>query len=190
MSHVDKAAQAAFYRTNYSSKDCRPISESHPSELGTREALTLFLDAKVVKGLAEATLYNYRWRLEYFARAYPRVPTSPQPIEAFLTRLVGPHSRGTYYRLFRNFYRWLVRRRLISRNPIKQIEPPKLPRQVARSLTLADLRTLLVHRSHPPGVRAMLFLLADTGLRLGKAVSVRSRRQFGHRAVVVRGKTE
>ena len=187
MSNVNGAVQLAFEPWAASvTNGSRPDADE---SLGTREALTLFLDAKAVKGLTPTTLYNYQWRLEQFARFCPRLPTSPEPIEAFLGQHIGPHSRDTYYRLFRNLYRWLVRRRLIKHNPIKKIEPPKLPRKVARSLTRVDLQQLLSHPSHPPEVSALLFLLADTGLRLGEALSIRTQSQFGYGTVVVSGKT-
>jgi len=144
----------------------------------TKHAVTLFLTAKQAKGLSASTLDVYHYRLNLFARQFPHLPITPEPIESWLANPSWTaESRETYYRLLRNFYRWLARRKQIS-NPISEVEPPILRRKIARSLNNQELVQLLTWPGHAPAIRAFLYLLADTGLRLSEALSVSSRSKF------------
>ena len=139
----------------------------------TTDAICLFLNAKRAKGLSEYTLAVYDYRLQKFARTYPELVTSSSDIEAFLVNAgPSPENRDTYYRLLRNFFGWLHRRRHIKRNPVRDVEPPRLPFKIARSLTRQSLHQLLLYPAHSVPVSAFLYLLADTGLRLSEALSI------------------
>ncbi len=155
----------------------------------TLEACGRFLLAKQAKGLSPRTLETYRYRLFIFARFAPELPMSAEELEEFLS-LTGPtqHTRETYFRLLRNLYRWLVRRGALRHNPLAEVEPPVLPKKIARSLSKEELASLLQHPSHSRVVRAFLFLLADTGLRLSEALSVRTTDQVYRNTVFVTGK--
>ena len=154
----------------------------------TAEAVTAFLIAKTSRGLSARTIASYTYRLRAFARMCPALPSSPEPIEAFLAQ-TGPSldNRETYFRLLRNLYRWLHRRQMIEGNPIDLVEKPKLTRKVARSLGIEELSQLLNHPNHSPAARAFLHLLADTGLRLSEALSVTDHR-IGLTTITVVGK--
>ncbi|KKN15311.1 hypothetical protein LCGC14_0987330 [marine sediment metagenome] len=156
----------------------------------TRDSMAVFLTAKAAKGLSPRTIETYSYRLGIFARRFPKLPVCPEPIEGFLAN-VGPtqETRETYYRLLRNFYRFLRRRRLIHSNPLDQIEPPILQPKVARSLKPEQLRLLLTNPDHPAQVRAFLYLLADTGLRLSEALAIDRVEKLGLDTVVTTGKT-
>lgn len=156
----------------------------------TMEAVGQFLSAKRAKGLSPKTLAPYRYRLTLFARLHAALPMDPATIEAFLSQIgPSPENRETYYRLLRNLYRWLRRRKLIGENPIEDIEAPRLPRKVARALTLEQVHQLLNHPDHSEQVRAFLSLLADTGIRLSEALSVDAPEAVGEQTILVRGKT-
>ena len=155
----------------------------------TTKSIAVFMATKQAKGLSQLTLDSYQYRLGAFARYYRKLPTRPAQIEHFLAQ-AGPSqaNRETYYRLFRNFYNVLTKRRMIKANPVLQLDPPRLPRKVARSLTLDQLGTLLHHPSHTPQIRAFLWLLADTGIRLSEALSITAGSINGH-ITLVDGKT-
>ena len=139
----------------------------------TTKAIAIFMAVKATKGLSPRTLTEYQYKLAMFANTHPKLPQKVKPIESFLVQ-TGPSldTRDTYYRLLRNFYNVLMRRMIVSSNPIRLIEAPKVPRKVARSLTPAQLGQLLHCLHLRPQVRAFLFLLADTGVRLSEALSV------------------
>ena len=155
----------------------------------TADAIDSFLTSKRTKGLSERTLASYSYRLKVFARLQPELLTDPTSIESFLAK-TGPslENRETYYRLLRNFYNVIVKRRLVSSNPVLEIESPLLRPKLARSLAPEALNLLLTHPSHSPHIVAFLYLLADTGIRLSEALSV-SANDFGSGTVVVTGKT-
>ncbi len=155
----------------------------------TIDAVSAFLAAKTARGLTHRTLETYQYRLNIFARYYPVLPTLPAQIDAFLAR-VGPtqETRETYYRLLRNLYRFLNRRELTTVNPVAGVEAPIVRPKVARSLTPEQLSILLMYPGHSEQLRAFLYLLTDTGLRLSEALSITSAAQVGLDTVVVNGK--
>ncbi len=156
--------------------------------LPTRELVDRFLAAKMAKGLRPKTLTGYASGLNRFARMYPDLPEDPCEIESFLLD-TGPtlETRDTYYRLLRNFYRWLMARQRIVTNPMILVEAPRLKPKVPRGLTPDELYQLLSFPGHTPRRRAFLHLMADTGLRLGEALSVEEDK-VGERTVHVDGK--
>ena len=158
----------------------------------TTDAVETFLIAKTSKGLSPSTLDMYRYRLHIFARLNPDLLLGSARIEHFLAR-VGPtqETREAYYRLLRNFYGWLAHRRLIrkNQNPLPRIETPLLRRRVARSLNIEQLGLLLTFPGHPEQVRAFLYLLADTGLRLSEAQAIHDLTNRGLDSVITSGKT-
>lgn len=157
--------------------------------MDTTQAIELFIVGKQAKGLSRHTLDHYRYRLGVFAKTYPSLPTDPSSIASFLVG-AGPsqENRETYYRLLRNFYNVLVKRHLLTSNPVLELEAPVLRRKVARALTVTDLGHLLSYPGHSTQMSAFLHLLADTGLRLSEALSVRAQ-DIGERIVKVTGKT-
>ena len=89
--------------------------------------------------------------------------------------------------MLRTFYRWLEAQGRIGHSPIEDLEPPIVPRTVARSLSKEELCQLLNYE-HRPVDKAVLWLLVDTGLRIGEAVSIREPSQFRSGMVAVKGK--
>lgn len=156
----------------------------------TRDAVIAFLAAKAAKGLSPRTIETYSYRLGIFAKDCPTLPNKTVTIEHFLAK-VGPsqETRESYYRVLRNLYRFLCRRHAVVKNPIAEIEPPRLRPKVARSLKPDHVRLLLTEPGHPAQVRAFLYLLADTGLRLSEALAIDRVEKIGLNTVVTTGKT-
>ena len=154
----------------------------------TLDLVARFLDAKSAKRLAKKTLDSYGYSLNRFAACSSRLPLTPEMVESFL-RAQGPTDETieTYYRVLHNFYGWLKSRQITSRNPMIDVERPVLRKKVAASLTREELTLLLTHPSHHSAVRAMLFLLADTGIRIAEALSLQPAE--GEALVKVVGKT-
>ena len=88
-----------------------------------------------------------------------------------------PRSISRLIASMRRFYRYALRENLISTDPTLQIESPKLPRSLPKSLNEQEVEDLL----NAPNVldsiglrdRAMLELLYASGLRVSELVTVR-----------------
>lgn len=141
------------------------------SRLSTSRLSGAFLTAKRSAGLSPATLESYEYHLGHFAERCPKLPRSPEPIEAFLVSIPGSRYRWNHYVTLRTFYRWLVKRRRL-RNPIPSVERPRLESPVPVYLEDEELGRLLNHPGHPDRDRALLWLLADNGMRIGEAHSI------------------
>ena len=157
--------------------------------MNTTDGIAAFLTAKTAKGLTAQTIQGYRYRLTIFSRFHRFLPTTPEQIESFLAR-TGPsqETKATYFRILRAFYKWLERRKAITQNPLTMVESPLLRPKVARALSIEVLSVLLNHPGHSPTIRAFLYLLADTGLRLSEALSIRSPDHFAESTAWVTGK--
>jgi len=81
-----------------------------------------------------------------------------------------PTSVHIHYRTIKTFYNWLIGEEIISKNPMQNMDPPKLPRPVILPFTLKDignLFTLCAGRSFLEIRNNAIFcLFLDTGIRL------------------------
>ncbi len=88
-----------------------------------------------------------------------------------------PRSISRLIASMRRFYRYALRENLISTDPTLQIESPKLPRSLPKSLNEQEVEDLLnapnVLDSNGLRDRAMLELLYASGLRVSELVTVR-----------------
>ena len=157
--------------------------------MNTDEAIAAFLIGKRARGLSARTIEGYHYRLGLFAKAYPRLPEAPTELEKFLASQ-GPtlETRDTYYRLLRNFYRWIRRRGLTDSNPFDRLDAPILRRKVARAFSDDELRRILAY-PHRPHHIAFLYFLFDTGARLSETWAIDGQHHFGDGVVLVEGKT-
>jgi integrase/recombinase XerD len=77
----------------------------------------------------------------------------------------------------RRFYRYALRENLVSSDPTLQIESPKLPRSLPKSLNEQEVEDLLnapnINESIGVRDRAMLELLYASGLRVSELVTVK-----------------
>jgi integrase/recombinase XerD len=88
-----------------------------------------------------------------------------------------PRSISRLIASMRRFYRYALRENLIKTDPTLQIESPKLPRSLPKSLNEQEVEDLLnaPDINHPIGLRdrAMLELLYASGLRVSELVGVK-----------------
>lgn len=140
--------------------------------MDTREAVDRYLAAKK-PSWAETTFINRKYHLDHFAEACPELPETPEPIEAFLASIPGPLYRYHHWCTIRAMYRWgQEKKRFRVKNPCPQVEPPPKPKTEPYWLEEDELVTLLQHPSHSKRDRTLLYLLADTGMRIGEAHSM------------------
>src|SRR5574340_52398 len=138
-------------------------------------------------GLADLTLAAYRRDLNAFGtwlakkRAHGLEAAVAGDIEAYLAWRFAhrsqPRSAARYTSALKRFYRYLLRERLIAADPTLNLDRPKLPRALPKTLTEADVERLLASAdsAEPLGLRdrAMLETLYATGLRVSELVGLK-----------------
>lgn len=138
-------------------------------------------------GLADLTLAAYRRDLTTFGawleteRQHGLDAAVTGDIEAYLawrfTRRTQPRSAARYTSTLKRFYRYLLRENLIAADPTLNLDSPKLPRALPKTLTEADVERLLdsadVNTSLGLRDRAMLETLYATGLRVSELVGLK-----------------
>lgn len=137
-------------------------------------------------GLSKNTLDSYRLDLTSFAIWLPTqnkqlLNVASADIQQYLA-LKFPQSRPrSISRLIaslRRLYRYLLRENRIVVDPTLQIDSPKLPRSLPKSLNEAEVVSLLnaPNLSEPAGLRdrAMLELLYACGLRVSELVAIKT----------------
>jgi integrase/recombinase XerD len=138
-------------------------------------------------GLADLTLAAYRRDLTIFGawleqeRQHGLDATVAGDIEAYLawrfSQRTQPRSAARYTSALKRFYRYLLRENLIAADPTLNLDSPKLPRALPKTLTEADVERLLdsADVNTPLGLRdrAMLETLYATGLRVSELVGLK-----------------
>lgn len=137
-------------------------------------------------GLAKNTLESYRLDLTAFALWLPTqdkqlLTTDKSDIQQYLAVRFPqskPRSISRLIASLRRFYRYCLRENKIGVDPTLQIESPKLPRSLPKSLNEDEVVSLLnaPNLNEPAGVRdrAMLELLYACGLRVSELVSIKT----------------
>lgn len=138
-------------------------------------AARAFLESAKMRGTSAGTLRWYSGILARFCTACPELPHTPEPIESFIGNAnSGSLRRHGIYRTLRAFFNWLTDRYGLTNNPMQTIRAPKKEWREKMPLSLDQLRQLLEYPLHPQEIRALLYLLADTGIRIGEALSIDS----------------
>lgn len=140
----------------------------------------------VEKGLSPNTLQAYRRDLVKFANHAAAQRLSPSGVAqahvlGFLreVREKGLSARSSARALvsIRSLFRYLATRGDVQRDPTLNVESPKLPRSLPKSLPYADVESLLGAPDTGSHIglrdRAMLELLYATGLRASELVQLR-----------------
>lgn len=139
-------------------------------------------------GLSRNTLDSYRRDLCKFAawlekqRDASILQATHGDIQGYLAQLVAtqkakPSSTGRNLSSLKRLFRYLLRQGRISADPTLQIDTPKLPRNLPKSLTEQDVEQLLAvpDTRTPLGLRdrTMFEVLYATGLRVSELVTLR-----------------
>lgn len=138
-------------------------------------------------GLADLTLAAYRRDLETFAswlgkeRARSLDTVVSGDLEAYLAWRFAhrsqPSSAARYSSALKRFYRYLLRENLIASDPTLNLDRPKLPRTLPKTLTETDVERLLNSADSDTTLglrdRAMLETLYATGLRVSELVGLK-----------------
>jgi integrase/recombinase XerD len=151
-------------------------------------AIDRFLDAIwIEEGLAANTLAAYRRDLTLVARWLDQsagralVEASETDLRQYaLARHAGSAASSTNRRLsvFKRFFRWALRERLLAVDPTLKLDSARQPLRVPKSLSEAQVEALLAapDTGSPLGLRdrAMLELLYASGLRVSELVTLKT----------------
>lgn len=150
---------------------------------GDEALLDRFCDALwLQEGLAKNTLAAYRsdlGSLAAFLRGKGLARATEADLFAFLASRRGrASSAARRLASLKRFYRWCVRERLTDADPTLKLEPPKRAPRFPKTLSEADVETLLAapDTATPLGLRdrAMLEVLYACGLRVSELVNLRT----------------
>ena len=137
-------------------------------------------------GLSKNTLDSYRIDLTQFAEWFEKISSKSlldveqaniQQYLAVKFPTSKPRSIGRLIASLRRLYRYALRENRISVDPTLQIESPKLPRSLPKSLTEEEVEALLAAPDLNDSIglrdRAMLELLYACGLRVSELVGIK-----------------
>ncbi|HZW24411.1 MAG TPA: site-specific tyrosine recombinase XerD [Gallionella sp.] len=139
-------------------------------------------------GLSRNTLDSYRRDLRKFAawlekdRGASMLQATHADLQGYLGHMVAelkakPASTGRTISSLKRLFRYLLRQGKIGTDPTLQIDSPKLPRNLPKSLTEQDVELLLAAPDvqAPLGLRdrTMFEVLYATGLRVSELVTLR-----------------
>ena len=137
-------------------------------------------------GLSKNTLESYRLDLTSFTHWLPTqkkqlLTVEETDIQQYLAVKFPqskPRSISRLIATLRRFYRYCLRENLIKTDPTIQIQSPKLPRSLPKSLNEEEVIALLnaPNLNAPAGIRdkAMLELLYACGLRVSELVNIKA----------------
>ena len=163
------------------------ISTLKPGELTWDSALRLFMLRCRSKNISPGTLELYELDLGAFRRwlsenGDPKPgDVQPQHLRAYLEacKVKGnkPLTVDCIYRILRTFWRFLLNDGLTLLDPMEKVERPRRERRFVKPITEEQLRLLLTQMDTGDtlGARdhALTLFLADTGLRISEALSLR-----------------
>jgi integrase/recombinase XerD len=174
-----------------------------PQDLKWEMAIRLFSLRCKSQNLSPRTQQLYTEKLGAF-RSWVADNSAPTPSEtrpdhlrAFLearkARGVSDQTVDGFYRVLRTFWRFLHSDGLILLDPMVKVERPRRERRHAKPITGAQLQLILaqIDIKDSLGLRdyAMILLLADSGLRLSEALSLKlSDVDWANNSAVVMGK--
>jgi len=132
------------------------------------DLLTKFLESRR-QGISPDTIRYYRSCLKPLVTKYE---LTPQGINEFLTNLQCGNGKFSYFRAIRAFCNWLHKNELIKDNPIKNIDAPKVKRQVLPSLTEEQVKYLM-EQAECYRDKCIIALFADSGMRWRELATIK-----------------
>jgi integrase/recombinase XerC len=142
-----------------------------------------YLDAlRHQRRLSPATLKNYAYALELLFSLLAEKSlqeVEPAQVRRFVALMhskgLAPRSLALMLSAWRGFFRWLVRHRRFSANPVLGVRAPKAARPLPKALSVEAAQRLLDERPTTPALMrdaAMFELLYSSGLRLAELIAL------------------
>jgi site-specific recombinase XerD len=152
--------------------------------LSVQESIDAFIEAKDAKGLAPKSLTYYRYELnrfrEFLAMSDVTLLTAigPDHIRRYLISLhernLKPSSQHAAARAIQAWLNWHVTQRNLADSPMRYVEKPKRRHKILPSFDQEDVDALLA-ACQSPRETAIIYVLLDTGCRLGELVGMNRR---------------
>lgn len=136
-----------------------------------QQLITAFVAHQKVRGFSARTIDRRVWSLEHLARAGELGEHTPTSIEIFLSRWPSAQSRYSIRSDVHQFYRWAIRRGLLTTDPTDGVDPPRLPKRAATPLSSAQLRAALA-ATRNNDERIAIMLGAYAGLRCSEIAAL------------------
>lgn len=162
------------------------MNQQHPSTtLSIEETITVYLDWQALRGSTPKHRKEIRQRLlalaEITDRQLPLDQVNRDHCMALLRQVQErgrkPNTQIAYFRALEAFFNWAVQDERLTTSPMDRVPKPKVPLDQIKPFSEEELAQLLAapDRSTFVGLRDATFiaLLADTGLRLTEAVTIR-----------------
>lgn len=163
------------------------IQTLNPGTLTWETAIKFFNLRCRAQNLSPGTSRNYEMTFRLFLR-YLKENGNPKPaevtihnlracIEAWKASGRASETISNRYRNLKAFFNFLAKDGLLNANPAAGLDRPRVERRLIRPFTQEQFITLLAQiRPNPLGLRdkALLLLLADTGLRISEALNIKT----------------
>lgn len=155
----------------------------------THDLVTAFIRNAEQRGLSLETIRWYNSYLDRFTITHPGIiPMSPEPLESFIASYTsGDERRHGAYRALRAFYGFCSKRYDLA-NPMDKVKPPRRRHKEKSALSIDELKQLLEADIKPEWVKTLVWLLADSGCRIGEVVGV-NKDDIYQDTIKVNGKT-
>ena len=138
----------------------------------TQAAINDFLQSCYARNLKPASIEWYRVPLQRFAALYPKLPTKPGPVEAFLAQITGSaETKHARYRALNTFYTFIHQRRRIP-NPMEWLQPPRHDDSPPPTLEAQEVWRVVNSATHLRD-KVLLNLLIDSAIRAGELANLR-----------------
>ena len=131
--------------------------------------LTKFVSSRR-EGLSPRTIEFYQSCLAPFVSQYE---ITADGINSFLANLKCGNAKLNYYRAITVFVHWVLRMGYLKENLLDRVEKPKAAKKILPSLTDEQVQ-LLIERSNSLRDKAVISLLADSGMRLNELANIKA----------------
>jgi len=135
------------------------------SALNTADLVKAYLDHGRSVGFASTTLEHLQHVLSRFARACPDLPSTGEPITAFIASLsTSQTTKQVFFAKIKMFYGWLQEYRDITMPHFRKSDIPRAMKKDPKVLTAEERNALLAAIDNKQD-RLMVHLILATGLR-------------------------
>lgn len=151
---------------------------------GLSGQLKAFLLSCKVDELSSVTIRDYEQKIGSFvsfcSELGVRTPNevTANHIRMFLLKLqerCKPYSIHDYYGCVKRFFNWLVAEEMLEQNPMRNIRPPRYPKEIITPFKVEQVKDLLLLCNDSfLGMRnrAIILTFVDTGLRLSEMANI------------------
>jgi integrase len=137
----------------------------------TNTLIASYINHQAVRGFSPATLRRRRFSLTQFAKAHTDVTAvTPDDVEDFIAHWTSPASRYAIRSDLNQFYKWACRRGHLPRNPVADVDAPRVPTRAATPLGAGELRRVLEVANRDQVIAVMLGAYA--GLRCAEIAAL------------------